>query len=310
MTRRMGLVDEIQLLSARTRENASVAKRPSADESGTPVVVDASVQEPKAETSERPRSYTIDELAQQTGVPGRTIRFYQSQGVLPSPRREGRVAFYDDDHVRRLHLIADLRDRGLRLDAIRDALEQLEQGGDSLQTWLGLPGHFRDPWADDRPVLLSAEELLHRYGGGRPGLLADLETVGVVRREGLGVLPPYRVESIGFVDAIVALEQAGVEMSVSMGAAALIRTSIRALAEELVSYYVYYWKDDLLTGSGLGVEGVLNAYATIRPLGFDTLRIMFGQEIDRAIQALVEGGPVAIEKLVADTQREPLDPPA
>lgn len=256
-----------------------------------------------ADTPEAPRSYTIDELAQLTGVPGRTIRFYQSQGVLPSPRRAGRVAFYDDDHVRRLHLIADLRDRGLRLDAIRDALEQLEQGGDSLQTWLGLSEHFRDPWADDRPVILTAEELLHRYGGGRPGLLAELESYGVIRREGVGVRPPYLVESLAFVDALVALERAGVEMPVSLGAALIMRNQMRQLADDLVAYYAYQWKDDILNDSGLGVEGVLNAYATIRPIGFDTLRIMFGQEIDRAIQALVEGGPVAIEQLVAEAQR-------
>ena len=35
-------------------------------------------------------------------------------------------------NVRRLRLIAELRDRGLRLDAIRAALEQLEAGGRSI----------------------------------------------------------------------------------------------------------------------------------------------------------------------------------
>jgi DNA-binding transcriptional MerR regulator len=243
------------------------------------------------------RSFTIDELSQHTGVPGRTIRFYQSQGVLPSPRREGRIAHYDEDHVRRLHLIADLRDRGLRLDAIRDALEQLESGGDSLQTWLGLSERFSDPWTEERPLLMSAEELLARYGGGRRGLLADLEGLSLIRREGAGVRPSYLVETIGFVDAIVALEQAGLELSVSVHAAGIMRKSISALAEELVRYYAAHFKDDLLSGNGIGTENVMNAYAAMRPIGFDTLRIMFGQEIDRAIRKLVEGGPVAIERI-------------
>jgi DNA-binding transcriptional MerR regulator len=243
-------------------------------------------------------SYTIDQLAQHTGVPGRTIRFYQSQGVLPSPRREGRVAYYDDEHVRRLHLIADLRDRGLRLDAIRDALEQLESGGDSLQTWLGLSDRFRDPWADDRPVLMHGEELLARYDGGRPGLLAELEAAGVIRREGTGIRPPYLIESLGFVDSLVALEKAGIDMETSLGAALIMRTGIRALADELVTYYAGFLMNDLLTDTGMGVEGVLNVYAALRPIGFNTLRVMFGQEIDRAIQAIVESGPSAAEKLL------------
>ena len=265
-----------------------------------PVVEESGRVEPAADASSVSaapnRSFTIDELSQHTGVPGRTIRFYQSQGVLPSPRREGRVAFYDEDHVRRLHLIADLRHRGLRLDAIRDALEQLESGGDSLQSWLGLSERFSDPWTEDRPLLLSAEELLGRYGGGRPGLLADLEGIGLIRREGSGVRPSFLVETIGFVDAVVALEQAGIELSVSIESAEIMRRSIAALAEELVTYYAGFFKQDLLSG-GVGTESVMNAYAAIRPIGFETLRIMFGQAIDRSIRKLVEGGPVAIERI-------------
>ena len=72
--------------------------------------------------------YTIDELAGLTGVPSRTIRFYQSKGTLPSPQRKGRVALYGPEHVDRLKLIAELQDRGLRLDAIRDVLGELEVG--------------------------------------------------------------------------------------------------------------------------------------------------------------------------------------
>ena len=265
-----------------------------------PVVEESGRVEPAADASSVSaapnRSFTIDELSQHTGVPGRTIRFYQSQGVLPSPRREGRVAFYDEDHVRRLHLIADLRHRGLRLDAIRDALEQLESGGDSLQSWLGLSERFSDPWTEDRPLLLSAEELLGRYGGGRPGLLADLEGIGLIRREGSGVRPSFLVETIGFVDAVVALEQAGIELSVSIESAEIMRRSIAALAEELVTCYAGFFKQDLLCG-GVGTESVMNAYAAIRPIGFETLRIMFGQAIDRSIRKLVEGGPVAIERI-------------
>jgi DNA-binding transcriptional MerR regulator len=272
-------------------------RRVSAEAAATPPDPGA-LAAPDAGADGSKRSFTIDELSQHTGVPGRTIRYYQSQGVLQSPRREGRVAFYDEDHVRRLHLIADLRDRGLRLDAIRDALEQLESGGDSLQTWLGLSERFSDPWTEDRPLLLSAEELLARYGGGRPGLIADLEGIGLIRREGAGVRPSYLVETIGFVDALVALEQAGIELTVSLGSADIMRTNISALAEELVTYYASYFKDDLLSG-GVGTESVMNAYAAIRPIGFDTLRIMFGQEIDRAIRKLVEGGPVAIERIAA-----------
>src|SRR5690606_19593317 len=43
-------------------------------------------------------SMTIDELAAQTGVPTRTIRFYQARGALMRPEIRGRVAYYGDAH--------------------------------------------------------------------------------------------------------------------------------------------------------------------------------------------------------------------
>ena len=252
-----------------------------------------------------PAAYTIDQLSQRTGVPGRTIRFYQSQGVLPSPRRQGRLAYYDDDHVQRLHLIAELRDKGLRLDAIRDALEQLESGSDSLHHWLGLSDRFADSWAEDRPVLMTSEELAARYGGLRRGLLADLEAVGLIRREATGVKPTYLVQSLTFVDNLLMLESVGVDMSVSVEAALKIRRVMATLIDELVADFVAYFRDDLLSGGTDGPERAVKAVEKLRPAGLDTLRITFGEEVDRAIRGLVQGGPKAIDEMVnRRTQRE------
>ncbi len=38
--------------------------------------------------------FTIDELSARSGIPSRTIRYYQSEGALPPPERRGRVARY------------------------------------------------------------------------------------------------------------------------------------------------------------------------------------------------------------------------
>ena len=56
---------------------------------------------------------TIDELARVAGTKVSTIRLYQQRGLLPPPAIEGRIGFYDDSHVARLALIADLQTRGL-----------------------------------------------------------------------------------------------------------------------------------------------------------------------------------------------------
>ncbi|MFS8585312.1 MAG: helix-turn-helix domain-containing protein, partial [Acidimicrobiia bacterium] len=65
----------------------------------------------------RTGGYTVDEVARLTGATVRTIRWYQSEGLLPAPRRSGRVAVYDDEHAARLEAIRDLQAHGLTVTA-------------------------------------------------------------------------------------------------------------------------------------------------------------------------------------------------
>ena len=43
--------------------------------------------------------YRVEKLAAVAGVRVDTLRFYQARGILPAPRREGRIALYGDDHL-------------------------------------------------------------------------------------------------------------------------------------------------------------------------------------------------------------------
>jgi DNA-binding transcriptional MerR regulator len=101
---------------------------------------------------------TIDELAARTGVASRTIREYQSVGVLRPPQRVGRVGRYDDDHVRRLDAIAQLQQRGYSLAGIRDLFDAWESGR-SLTAVLGVEAGAIASSADERPAVFSAEQL-------------------------------------------------------------------------------------------------------------------------------------------------------
>jgi DNA-binding transcriptional MerR regulator len=69
--------------------------------------------------------YTIGELAEATGVTTRTIRYYTAEGLLPPPETRGRYALYSADHLRRLHMIARLKDAYLPLGEIKARIEQL-----------------------------------------------------------------------------------------------------------------------------------------------------------------------------------------
>jgi DNA-binding transcriptional MerR regulator len=68
-------------------------------------------------------NYRIEQLAAVTGVRAETIRFYQGRGLLPPPRRTGRIAHYDESHRDRLARIRSLLEQGYTLALIKRLLE-------------------------------------------------------------------------------------------------------------------------------------------------------------------------------------------
>jgi len=70
-------------------------------------------------------AYTVDELAEVTGVSVRNIRYYATLGLLPAPERRGRVAYYGPEHRARLDLTVALQDHGFTLQAIERYLARL-----------------------------------------------------------------------------------------------------------------------------------------------------------------------------------------
>src|SRR5215510_14883038 len=137
-----------------------------------------SPEERKVPDRDPAAKYTIDQLAAKTGVPSRTIRFYQAKGVLPPPIRRGRVAFYDDTHAERLRVVSELEDKGLRLRAIRELILTPEADSDSVQQWLGISRRMGS--LADEPVLLSEDELKEILADTPPGTLTQLRRHGTV----------------------------------------------------------------------------------------------------------------------------------
>lgn len=135
-------------------------------------------------TSSTDLEFTVDELAARAGIPVRTIREYQAEGLVPSPERRGRVGIYRASHLARLQLIGRLQSRGYSLAAIRDLLRSWSDGAD-LGEVLGL----------------EVDELVHLDEPGRPATVAQLALVlpslVPARLDDLiatGVIEPYNDE--------------------------------------------------------------------------------------------------------------------
>jgi DNA-binding transcriptional MerR regulator len=70
--------------------------------------------------------YSIGELADLAGVTPRTIRYYVSIGLLPSPEQAGPKTRYTDGHLQRLRLVRHLQRQHLPLGEIGDRIAQLD----------------------------------------------------------------------------------------------------------------------------------------------------------------------------------------
>jgi Cu(I)-responsive transcriptional regulator len=74
------------------------------------------------------RSFTIGQLASQTGAKAETIRYYERIGVMPEPARSsGNYRAYSEEHVRRLAFIRRCRDLGFTLEQVRELLRLSDQ---------------------------------------------------------------------------------------------------------------------------------------------------------------------------------------
>jgi DNA-binding transcriptional MerR regulator len=75
---------------------------------------------------------SIGTLAKRTGVKVPTIRYYEQQGLMPTPpRTEGRQRRYGDGEVARLNFIRRARELGFEIEAIRDLLDMAIRPGQS-----------------------------------------------------------------------------------------------------------------------------------------------------------------------------------
>ena len=109
--------------------------------------------------------HTIDELAHISGIPSRTIRFYNTQGMLPPPTMRGRVAYYDEEHLLVLHIIKELKERqNLPLETVKQMLDIRARYGD-VQMNLALKQRLLRPLTGGgQEVRLSKEALMQQTG--------------------------------------------------------------------------------------------------------------------------------------------------
>lgn len=175
--------------------------------------------------------YTIDELAHTAGVPNRTIRFYNTQGMLPSPLMRGRVAYYTEAHLQVLGIIKSLKDQqNLPLEVIKHLLEIRTQHGD-VQMNLALKQRLLRPLtASVQQVQLSKAAFVQQAGVGEEWVdeLTSQDLLFPVQVEGELC---YSGDDLLLLQLYQRLEELGLPLSLP----ALIRFQMRQLVRSEIA---------------------------------------------------------------------------
>ncbi|PSK98373.1 MerR family redox-sensitive transcriptional activator SoxR [Murinocardiopsis flavida] len=94
--------------------------------------------------SHLPVRLTIGQLAERSGVPHSTLRFYEDRGLIHSERTAGNQRRYHRATLRRLAFISAAQRVGLTLNHIHEALSELPDGRTpTVADWTRLSDDWR-----------------------------------------------------------------------------------------------------------------------------------------------------------------------
>ena len=256
---------------------------------------------------EDPEEYTIDHLAQASGVTVRNIRAHQSRGLLPSPDVRGRTGFYNAEHVARLHLINEMQADGFNLNAIKRILDGMPVG--SAGEVLGLERALHTPWGDEVPEIMNASELVDLVGGAD-----DATTKKAIK---LGLLVPlgdgrYEIPSPILLRAGAELNKLGIDVPTRLAVMEQIRRHTEGVSDAFVKLFLdKVWKPFNDAGRpDADWPRVHEALERMRPMATEAVVATFHQvmsaKVDEAFGKVIqeEAKPRREEKLERKGERK------
>src|SRR5581483_8399403 len=180
-------------------------------------------------------TYRVEELAAEAGVSVEVLRSYQSKGLLPPPRHEGRVALYGTTHLDRLKRIRDLKARGHSLRAIASMLSDEPSAMPRLPDAVLVAGDT-----------LSLVDLADRTRVP-PAVLRSLEASGIIRPDTTTGEPRFTSADVRAVKMLLSLIGGGVPMEQFMDVARVQLAANETIAQGAVDLFLRYVREALLT---------------------------------------------------------------
>jgi len=239
--------------------------------------------------TEQQDRFTIEELAQRTGMTVRNIRAHQSRGLLPAPEIRGRTGFYGPEHVTRLELISEMQADGFNLQAIKRLIGVSDGSGEEV---LGFKRALMAPFDEESPEFVEADELTARWGPMDGKLMAKAQRLGLLRPLGEG---RYEVPSPTLYRAGEQLLALGVEPRTVIYVAEQVTRRVEAISKAFIELFLEaIWKPFVEAGRPEEEwPRVREALESLRPLASEAVLATFQramtQGVERAFGRELEG---------------------
>lgn len=252
--------------------------------------------------------YRVDELASACGVSVDTVRFYQARGLLPAGEREGRIAWYSDEHRRRLARIRELKDKGFSLATISRLLAgELDAADEALAAALAGALAGTSGTSTDHDQYYTLAEFSEQTGIPealiqvieRQGLLIGSEpnTPGEAERR----YTPADVEAAA---AGLALLEAGLPLDELLSLAKQHDRSARETAERAVELFDAYVRAPIrerAQSDAEAAEALVEAFRRLLPATTRLVAHHFQQVLLATARARFEG-PLPTEPIPDETK--------
>ena len=204
----------------------------------------------------------MDQLASACDVSVDTVRYYQSRDLLPQPEREGRVAWYSDEHADRLRRIRDLQQRGLTLAAIGRVVR-----GELGTADADLAAAVAEARGDAEDISLTLDAFA--VASGVPASL-----IQAVEREGIRIGRDiegerrYAERDITMVRSALRLLEFGLPLGELLGLARDADEALRGLAERAVELFDAHVREPIRDSTGderAAAEQTVTAFQELLP---------------------------------------------
>lgn len=248
--------------------------------------------------------YRVEELAAQAGVSVEALRSYQSKGLLPPPRHEGRAAFYGAHHVERLREILDLKHQGYSLRMIAHLL------GDQGAPAAAVPV-LADTFSHAGEERLSLRQVADRTRVP-PSMLRSLEASGVLQPRNDDPELPYSTADVKAVRMLLSLISGGLPIEEFMQVARTQIEANKSVAQGAIDLFFAYVREPMLD-SGLDekeeAEQLVAALALMLQATTTLISYNYQRRVLNGISAELErrGATLELEVLRRETAKRGLE---